>query len=117
MLKEQKTNTVVFGLVVILGISLTSPVSANTVIPYTIDVWTPPVTVYNGWTYIEEISETLWLTANPSGGIIADIDLPDGTDDGGDTLANGVYIWKVTANSDEGGTAEKTERIVITCTP
>jgi hypothetical protein len=83
MLKEQKTNTVVLVLVAILGISLASPVAADTVIPYTIDVWTPPVTVHNGWTYTEEILGTLWLTANPSGGIIADIDLPTGTDDGG----------------------------------
>ncbi|MHC4536176.1 MAG: hypothetical protein ACYS6K_19670, partial [Planctomycetota bacterium] len=78
MLKEQKTNTVVLVLVVILGISLATPVAANTVIPYTIDVWTPPITFYNGWTYIEYSPGTLWLTANPSGGIIADIDVPTG---------------------------------------
>jgi len=83
MFKEQKTKTVVFGLVVILGILWARPVAAYTVIPYTIDVWTPPMTVYNGWTYIEEIPGTLWLTANPSGGIIAEIDLPTDTDDGG----------------------------------
>jgi len=58
-------------------------VLADTVIPYSIAEWTPPITVHNGWTYIEEIPGTLELTANPSGGIIASINLPTGTDDGG----------------------------------
>ncbi len=74
MLKEQKTNTVVLGLVVILGISLATPVAAYTVIPYTLTI---------DWTYEEGYPGTLWLTANPSGGIIADIDVPTDIEDGG----------------------------------
>jgi len=56
-----------------------SAVAANTIIPYTLTTeWTPPIMWDGGWTYLEYSPGTLWLTANPSGGITASINVPTG---------------------------------------
>ncbi|MHC4537261.1 MAG: hypothetical protein ACYS6K_25240 [Planctomycetota bacterium] len=52
----------------------TGSVVADTIIPYTLT---------NGWTYEVVDWTTLVLTENPLGGIIADIYIPEDTDDGG----------------------------------
>jgi len=53
---------------------LAGSAAANTVIDYALD---------DGWTYEEGYPGTLSLAANPSGGIIANVDQPVGIEDGG----------------------------------
>ena len=69
-----KRYIILFLYVLVICVFAESPVAADTVIPYSLN---------NGWTYTEGSPETLLLTANPSGGIIASIELPAGIDDGG----------------------------------
>ena len=76
---DTKRYIILFLYVSVICVFAGSAVAANTVIPYTLtSVWTPPIMWDNGWTYIEYSPGTLWLTANPSGGIIASIDVPTG---------------------------------------
>ena len=63
---------------VLIICSLVVPASADTFIEYTID---------GDWTYNEGYAGTLALTDNPSGGIIANINVPSGIDDGGLTAS------------------------------
>jgi hypothetical protein len=51
-----------------------SDVRADTVIPYSLD---------SGWIYEADYPETLELSEDPAGGIIASFDIPDGIDGGG----------------------------------
>ena len=74
-----KRYIILFLYVSVICVFAGSAVAANTVIPYTLTTeWTPPIMWDNGWTYLEYSPGTLWLTANPSGGIIASIDVPTG---------------------------------------
>jgi hypothetical protein len=74
--KKMGTKKQIILLLYVLAICVFagSTVAADTVIPYSLN---------NGWTYEESSPGSLSLTANPSGGIIASIDLPTGIDDGG----------------------------------
>lgn len=69
-----KRCIILFLYVSIICVFAGSAVAANTVIPYTLN---------SGWIYTEGYPGTLLLTANPSGGIIASINIPTGIDDGG----------------------------------
>lgn len=63
---------------VLIICSLVVPASADTFIEYTLD---------GAWIYEQEYAGTLSLTDNPSGGIIANINVPSGIDDGGLTAS------------------------------
>ena len=69
-----KRHIILFLYVLVICVFAGSTVAANTVIPYSLN---------SGWTYKADYPETLELTENPAGGIIASIDLPAGIDDGG----------------------------------
>jgi len=63
---------------VLIICSLVVPASADTVIEYTLD---------GDWIYEQKYVGTLSLTDNPSGGITANINVPNGIDDGGLTAS------------------------------
>ena len=54
---------------------------------------------------IDQVVQTIGYRAEP-------IDW-DGLDDYGDPIARGVYIYKLKVKSDDGSTAQKTEKLVI----
>ena len=69
-----KRYIILFLYVLVICVFTGSDIRADTVIPYELN---------NGWTYEEGYPDTLLLTANPSGGIIVNINIPTGIDDGG----------------------------------
>ncbi len=69
-----KRYIILFLYVSVICVFAGSDIRADTVIPYELN---------NGWTYAEGYPDTLLLTENPSGGIIVNINIPTGIDDGG----------------------------------